>query len=166
MEYNVWEENFKKPEIKFPNEIAREMCNQLYSVTDKKVMAKVEKYKENFFDMNKSAPYMGLTAMDNFLKSRRIQDNLGEVSGNDKFTYELYLTGVKTVDYKYRFCFIENGVYPYPVKIALDAEIAKELEASTIIECKDEEEYVISLKKILTSKKMKGVIEGLMAINS
>ena len=166
MNNNVWKKDFKKSNVKFPNEIAIEFCNQLYNITEKKVMAKVEKYKDSFYDMNRTAPIISLASASNFLKSGKIDDYLGELSGSGSFTYELYLTGIKTTEYKYRFCFIENGVCPYPVEIAIDSDIAKELNCEKIIECKNEEEYKGILILVLNSKKMEEVIEGLMAINS
>jgi hypothetical protein len=165
MNNNVWKGSFKRLETKFPSEIAVEFCNQLYNLTDRKVIAKVEKYEDSFFDMNKVAPILNIANMSPLLKSGKIEENLGEISGNNRFTYELYLTGAKTTEYKYRFCFIENGVYPYPVKIAIDSNIANELQTEKIVECKNEEEYEKVLTAILNSKKMREVIEGLMTIN-
>ena len=42
----VWKNKFKNKEVKFPNDIAIEYCNQLYELTNKMVIAKVEKYEE------------------------------------------------------------------------------------------------------------------------
>lgn len=163
MNNEVWKSNFKRTEIKFPNSIATDYCNMLYDLTEHKVIAKVEKYKENIFNMN-SAYNIDLMNLD-FFNNKRIENNLGEVSKSQKFTYELYLTGTNTKEYKYRFAFIENGVYPYPVTLAIDLDIAKELQSEKIIECKSEDEYKSVLIQILNSNKMTEVIEGLMAIN-
>ena len=52
------------------------------------------------------------------------------------------------------------------MKIAIDTDIANELEKSSVVECVNEEEYKKLLIEILNSKKLTDVIEGLMAINS
>lgn len=158
----VWSANFKKKNIKFPRDIAVEYCNQLYEKTDKIVIAKVEKYDKNIEDMDFTFPIINLNPL---VKNSKVEEYLGEVSGNDKFTYELYLTGMNTPKYKYRFCFIENGICPYPVKIAIDTDIAVELGYETKISCENEDVYKEILIKILNSNKMKEVIEGLMTIN-
>ena len=162
----IWENKFKNKKVKFPNEIAIEYCNQLYELTNKMVIAKVEKYEKNIYDMDIAAPIAKLAGVSTWLRSTKADEYLGEISGSDRFTYELYLTGSNTPKYKYRFCFIENGVYPYPVKIIVDSDIAKELESETRINCESEIIYKEILIKILNSKKMNEVIEGLMTINS
>ncbi len=159
----VWNNKFEKKKVKFPKDIAMEYCNQLYGLTDKMVIAKVERYDKNIEDMDFTLPILDITPL---IKTSKVEEQLGEISGEDKFTYELYLTGKNTPKYKYRFCFIENGIYPYPVKIAMDIGIAKELECETKINCKNEEAYKEILIKILNSNKMKDVIEGLMTVNS
>ncbi len=162
----IWENKFKNKKVKFPNEIAIEYCNQLYELTNKMVIAKVEKYEKNIYDMDIAAPIANLAGVSTWLRTTKAEEYLGEISGSDRFTYELYLTGSNTPKYKYRFCFIENGVYPYPVKIIVDSDIAKELESETRINCESEIIYKETLIKILNSKKMNEVIEGLMTINS
>lgn len=162
----IWKKQFKNKEVKFPNEIAIEYCNQLYELTNKLVIAKVEKYDKNIDDMNTSSPLMSIASVSPLLRTTKTEQYLGEVSENDKFTYEMFLTGSNTTNYKYRFCFIENSVYPYPVKIVLDTDIASELEIDTRVNCNNEEEYIETLSLILNSKKMTEVIEGLMTINS
>lgn len=162
----IWKNQFKNKEVKFPNEIAMEYCNQLYELTNKLVIAKVEKYDKNIDDMNSYSPLMSIASVNPLLKTTKTEQYLGEVSGSDKFTYEMFLTGSNTPNYKYRFCFVENGVYPYPVKIVLDTDIASELEIDTRINCNNEEEYIETLSLILNSKKMTEVVEGLMTINS
>lgn len=158
----IWDKKFEKKDMQFPSDIAVEYCNQLYDMTDKLVIAKVEKYDKSIEEMNFTLPILNINPL---VKISKVEEHLGEVSGDDKFTYELYLTGKNTPKYKYRFCFIENGIYPYPVKIAMDTDIAKELEYETKISCENEETYKEILIKILKSNKMKEVIEGLMTIN-
>lgn len=166
MEEKIWKNEFKKKDVRFPKDIAIEYCNQLYVITDKKVIAKVEKYNKNFMDMNSNAPVFKVSSLNSLLESTKVEQFLGEVSGSDRFTYELYLTGKNTPNYKYRFCFIENGVYPYPVEVAIDNDIATELEIEAELTCVDEDAYKALLISILNSKKMKEVIEGLLTINS
>ena len=163
---NVWKNQFENKDVTYPNEIAIDYCNQLYELTNKLVIAKVEKYDKNIEDMNTVSPLMSIAIANPLLRTKNVEQYLGEVSESDKFTYEMYLTGSNTPNYKYRFCFIENGVYPYPVKIIVDNDIAKELVIDTRITCDTEETYKQTITIILNSAKMKEVIEGLMTINS
>lgn len=161
----VWKKEFKNSEKNLPNKMAKEFCNQLYDATNKKVMAKVEKYKTTIKDMSPKSSFDMIGSISPFFNSTTEQTFLGEVEGKSVFTYELYITGDKTPNYKYRFCFIEYGISGYPVKIAIDSEISKELEISNIISCSNEKEYKDVLIKILNSNKLTDVIESLMSIN-
>ena len=163
---NIWKNKFENANKKFPNQIALGFWHKLYDITNKKVIAKVEKYKVNINDMTEQSPLMNIAKINPLFSSTNVQDFLGEVDGKNKFTYELYLTGEKTSNYKYRFCFIEYSICAYPVTVAIDSDIAKELEMSEIVHCKDDSEYEKVLIAILNSKKMTEVIEGLMKINS
>lgn len=162
----IWKRKFENKEVKFPSDIATEYCNELYSLTNKLVIAKVEKYEKNIDELNTISPIVNFASATSFFKSKKAEEYLGEVSECGKFTYELYLTGTNTPKYKYRFCFVENGVYPYPAEIILDTDIADELECGTRIVCENEEVYKITLIKILNSKKITEVVEGLMTINA
>lgn len=161
----VWNKKFENRDVNFPNEIAKSYCDQLYEVTNKLVIAKVEKYSATLDSLDLSSALADL-ATSSLFKGSKAEELLGEVSGDDKFTYELYITGINTPNYKYRFCFIENGIYPYPVKIIMDTDIATELNEKTRIKCDNEEEFKAYLIKILKSKKLYDVISGLMTINS
>lgn len=161
----IWQKNFKNREVKFPNELATEYCNQLYDLTGNLVIAKVERYNKSISEMNAIAPIANLANATSLLIGKSAEHYLGEISGSSRFTYELYLTGVNTPKYKYRFCFIENGVYPYPVTVVLDSDIAKELKVETNLICENEAVYKEILRKVLNSNKMNEVIEGLMTIN-
>ena len=162
---NVWKKNYEELGKKLPNEIATEYCNQLYEITNKRVMAKVDIYNVNFDDMNTTTTVFDSIKSNVLFNMGNVQDFLGETDGNDKFTYELFITGATTSKYKYRFCFIEYGITMYPLKIAMDRDIAVELEKSEIVECKNQKEYSEQLISILNSQKLTSVIEGLMAVN-
>lgn len=158
---SVWKGNFEILKVIYPKDIAIEYCNQLYELTNKLVIAKVEKYRQSIADMNS----VGSINTTFSLISNKVEKHLGAVSKNSKFTYELYITGINTPRYKYRFCFIENDIYPYPVSIIIDADIAKELGCDTKIICKDEKKYKEVLINILNTNRLREVINGLMTIN-
>ena len=163
---SVWKGNFENSKVIYPKDIAIEYCNQLYELTNKLVIAKVEKYDQSIADMNSAAGALAnLTDFKSAFKATVVEDYLGEISKNNKFTYELYITGINTPKYKYRFCFVENDIYPYPVNIIIDSDIAKELGCSTRIICEDEKKYKDVLINILNTNKLREVINGLMTIN-
>ena len=165
MDRDIWKSTFKSKEGKLPNEIAKEICDELYDLTNNLVLAKVEKYDKTINSMNKNNSIISAVAMSTLVKSTTVQDYLGEIEGSGLFTFEIYLTGINTPEYKYRICFMENGAFPYPVDMAIDADIAEELNCEPIIRCNNEEEFINIIKLIVNSKKVKDVVEGLMTIN-
>lgn len=92
---------------------------------------------------------------------KKIKDN------SNKF--EFYITSKETPKYKYRVFFFEYGIEQYPIKITLeediDSEINKERDHKTY-EIENEEELTDMLGKVLNSKKINNVIEGLIQMNN
>lgn len=161
MEENVWKIKFNATMEETPSSIANKYCKQLYEMTDKKVMAKVEPVDMRFKDMSKIYTF---TWSKNYFEDD-IQAFLGETGEESKFTFELYITGAKTKSYKYRFCFIEYGIPAYPVSIALDKEIASELLLPEVCDCNNSDEFKRVFVKIINTNKLKNVIEGVMSVN-
>lgn len=165
----TWKNDFQEINSEYPNKIVLEYFKELYEITDKKIIAKLEIFEQNISDMNKPpAIFNSIMNITNIYdKGSSIQEKLGEVGEYNKFTYEMYITGNKITNYKFRFAFLEYGIVPYPVKIAVDIGIATELGyEKTIIECNNEEEFRKILESIFNSNRLTEIIKGLIVVNT
>lgn len=173
MESNVWKkaidgiEEVENINEKLPSEIVKEYCDQLEDVTDGRVMAKIGQYSHSIKDMTKEGVFSIFPNSKTYVTGEENpQDYLGIVDEESRFTYEIYITGSKTKNYKYRFCFIEFGIPAYPTDVIIDSDIADELQISTTYNIKNSDEFKNIFVKILNSNKITEVIKSLMAVNS
>lgn len=60
--------------------------------------------------------------------------------------------------------FIEYGFDFYPVLVALDEDIAKDLSIDTEIECKSQDDFTQMLREVLNSSKVETVINNLLSL--
>lgn len=159
-----WKKEYKSSGEKNPQNIVENICKQLSKNTEKRVLAKVELFNKSLKEMNKGN-YFSSLSRSALLKKELPQDELGEVGDNSKFTFEVYLTGIKTKNYKYRMFFLEYGAIYYPVQISLDRLIASDLNCEYEIRCKNEEELKETVKSIVSTDTVTDVIEGLLGVN-
>ena len=88
-------------------------------------------------------------------------------TGDDygRFSYEFFITSIFTPNYRFSVMQINHEIPYYPLEIKMDADIAKEAFNSYWIKtCKDEEEFIAALSKVINSKKVKDVISSLYAM--
>ena len=146
-----------------PEVIVEDYFKELSELTNGRVFGKVELFESCISTLtNEPKP-----VFDGVFKTKGSlpQDFLGFVGDNKIKTYELFITGKITNKYKYRFAFIEYEAFPYPVKLSLDRDIAAEINISENTQIYKEEEYRNIIINILNSKKITGVINGLLEIN-
>ena len=172
---NVWKKvitELKDVEIlreKLPSEVIKEYCDKLEDVTDGNVLAKIGQYSHTIKQMTAdNRPFQKfINEKITVKKNVTPQDYLGVIDDENRFTYEVYITGSKTKNYKYRFCFIEFGVPAYPVEIIIDDDIVDELGLQTTkLSINSVEELKTLFIKILNSNKITEVIKSLMAVNA
>lgn len=160
----LWNNSNFNDNVIFPKDIVSQYCKQLNEKTNGNVILEFESFEKTINEMTVIAPVFDLP-YNKMLTSKKPENKLGVVSESSRFNNELYLTGKKTDTYKYRICFIENGIYPYPTEIVIDEIIAKELNVGTRLTCDNSESFENVLINILSSKKVNEVIEGLYTIN-
>lgn len=96
-----------------------------------------------------------------------IQDSLGKL-GEADCKFECYLYTEDYTKYRYRMFFMRYGVAHYPVQFTLEESIARSIEGangSYIITCNRREDVEQLILKILTSKKVLGVMQELIRIS-
>lgn len=95
-----------------------------------------------------------------------IQNSLGKLGEEDKkFECFLYTSGY--TKYKYRMFFMKYGIANYPVQFTLEESIARSIQgpnSNYIVICNNREDVEDLIFKILTSKKVLGVMQELIRI--
>ena len=102
------------------------------------------------------------------VKKINAQTKLGEV-GEDRFTYEFFLTSKGTPDYKFRVLFMQYGITGYPVTVILEEGIADEINHSDegyTYSIQNRKKYEELLKLIFGSKRFGEILTKLMQLNS
>lgn len=168
---SLWEKDFTKiAEGKTPKGLLEEQCAELYELTNRKIIGRVERFegaiRDNPDSLKELAASIALTATN--IGGFSVQNILGEVSGNSAFKYEFYITSRDTPNYKYRAFFMEYGIDLYPLSLIVDEDIAEELGSAEdyIFLCESENEYLERIKRVLNSSKIYNVINALLLLNS
>ncbi len=95
-----------------------------------------------------------------------IQDSLGK-RGEENKRYECYLYTAGYDKYRYRMFFMQYGIANYPVQFTLEESIARNIQGTNsgyIFTCNKREEVEELVVKVLTSKKILGVMQELIRI--
>lgn len=157
--------NFSDVDVIIPEQVMRDVCDELNRITKGFVTGNVCEYEGNIESYDTLGMMASLAASLNAVTKVDIQDKLGAI-GDEIFKYELYLTASQIESYKYRILFISYGIAGYPVKVVLEQGIADELnnkedsEYIYILECKEEFEKL--LVNIFNSNIIKKVIQDLI----
>jgi len=154
-----------------PDEIVNEQCDFLREATQGRIVAKVANYNGPI------ASYTAPPLVHNFAKALAplymsqeqkfdIQDKLGEIGDDPSnyFTFEFFITSMKTPNYKFRIMFLRYGIGHYPVELVLDEDIAINIGMEEpSFSCDSMDEFKDYLAKILNSPKVQTVIKTLYA---
>ena len=160
MSESMWDITIKnKVDVITPDEIVEEQCRHLSTKTDGRVLGKVSRY---------DGPTIGYIynlsslALDPFKKKNiNSPDSLNEIDNDSRFAFDFSITSISTPHYKYRVMILVYELDCYPTAIDLDDDIASEIGMSPQIMCKSEEEFKITLRKILGSPKISRVVNFL-----
>ena len=159
---------------KTPYEYIKEQCEELYKLTNQRIIAKIVEYDGKY--KSSTGGYFvdlkSLSVSDVDIKyglqekeGYNVQTELGD--NGRKFVYEFFLTSLATPKYKYRIMFIAFNISIYPVEISVEKSITEELkmgESEFIV--RSEEEFLDILKEILQSRRVAEVINNLMNFDS
>jgi len=149
-----------------PDDIINIQCKLLEEATKGKIIAKVSSYDGPITSYVSRSPLsLSLSALSTSFEDSKIdiQESLGNVSKGD-FTFEFFITSPSTPNYKYRVLFLHYEIPFYPALVVLDDAIADELEIECDFKCDTQDTFERALERILSSKKIDGVISALLAL--
>lgn len=164
---NLWNRDFLPVDAKPADMIIQEQCDELFRITNGIIIGRVSRYDDAIHSYEVEGSFSQLAKVMTFGLNETfdIQDQLGELSGKELFTFEFYLTSKSTPDYKYRAFFIRYGLSIFPVEMVIDDDIAKEIRTDYNIICTDVVAFTKTLGEILNSDKIHDVITALLTVN-
>lgn len=159
---NFWKENYKVLGEHNPIELLKLICKQLSQKTSDKVYAEIseiETHIKDMYDLTSLADKMTI-----FTKpaNKKPKDQLGEKNDDSIKTYLISIKCKDFKEYAYKLFFIEFNFTMYPVKIAMDEDISRELNLEDVIEIENENDYIEIIRQILSSDKVTNIIQSLL----
>nr|MBR4281378.1 hypothetical protein [Clostridia bacterium] len=160
--------DFSEMDLTAPDQVAMEILAQLPEITHDIVCGNIEKYDGPVTSYKKVttslAEALGTITTETHVD---IQKSLGKL-GEREHKFECYLYTSAYTKYKYRMFFMKYGIAHYPVQFILEESIARSIQgvnANYIITCNKREEVEELMIKILSSKKVLGVMQELVRIS-
>ena len=159
--------DFTEMDMTAPNKVVEEILQQLPEDTNDIIHGRIEEYTghvTSYTTTTKSlAEALGSIGTEKHID---IQDSLGKL-GEIEEKFECYLYTSSYDEYKYRMFFMRYGVAIYPVQFTLEESIARSIQgpnSNYFVSCNNREEVEELVYKILTSKKILGVMQELIRI--
>ena len=162
--------DFTEMDMTAPNKVVEEILQQLPEDTNNIVHGRIVEYTGHVTSYTTANPSLILgEALTSIGTEKRIdiQDSLGKL-GETEEKFECYLYTSSYDEFKYRMFFMRYGVAIYPVRFTLEESIARSIQGSNsnyIVSCNNREEVEELVYKILTSKKILGVMQELIRIH-
>lgn len=163
--------DFTEMDMTAPNKVVEEILRQLPESTNNIIHGRIEKY---FGYVTSYTTTIAMTkslteALGSIGTEKRIdiQDSLGKL-GEKEEKYECYLYTSSYDEFKYRMFFMRYGAAIYPVQFTLEESIARSIQGSNsnyFVFCNNRGEVEELVYKILTSKKILGVMQELIRIH-
>ncbi|SUO03202.1 Uncharacterised protein [Faecalicoccus pleomorphus] len=118
--------NFNLLDTKKPEEVIRDLLQQISMATQNRIFGKIEEYTGEIESYTKSS-LTSMVSIASGLSGTKIdiQSELGELFPQ-RNKFEVYLSVSNMEYYKYRMMFIEYGSTAYPVKIVMNEDIYHE----------------------------------------
>jgi len=135
---NLWPESFEASEATPPKKILDEQSGLLPQLTGDMVSATV-------------------TEMDPI-------DAMMYTHEND-FSYQFFLLGKFLKNYKFKIFDFSHSISIYPINVSIDEEIAKELGLDVNIHPESEEEFVVLIRRVFGSNRLKKVIGSIIQLS-
>ena len=144
-----------------PEDLIKSQFDILQEQTEGAVIGRVEKFDKSVDELLSSTTTAALESMQTMM-TPQAQSYLGETKDVSGLTFEVYLAARKIPNYKYRFMFVQHGVSPYPTKIVIEKAIAEQVGMDrTVFKCDSEEEFIQSLKLVLSSDRVMTIVSRL-----
>lgn len=118
--------NFNLLDTKKPEEVIRDLLQQISDATQNRILGKIEKYSGQIESYTKSSMNSMVRLASGLSETKiDIQSQLGEISPQSN-RFEVYLSVFNMEHYKYRMMFIGYESTAYPVKIVMNEDIYHE----------------------------------------
>lgn len=157
--------DFSEIDLTAPDKVVEEILAQLPENTQNIILGSIVPYDGHVTSYTTTKTSIA-EALGTLTTEKRvdIQDSLGKRGEEDKkFECFLYTSGY--TKYKYRMFFMKYGIANYPVQFTLEESITRSIQESNyIITCDSRNEVEELIQKILTSKKILGVMQELIRI--
>jgi len=159
--------DFSDIDLTAPNKVVEEILVQLPKDTQNIISGSVIEYEGHVTSYLTTRTSLA-EALGTITTEKRvdIQDSLGK-QGEECKKFECFLYTSGYTKYKYRMFFMQYGIANYPVHFTLEESIAQSIQGSNsnyIVTCNSREEVEDLIIKILTSKKVLGVMQELIRI--
>lgn len=159
--------DFSEVDLTAPDKVVEEILSQLPEDTQNIISGSIVEYGGHVTSYTTTRTSLAET-LGTITTEKRvdIQDSLGKFGEEDKrFECFLYTSGY--TKYKYRMFFMRYGIANYPVQFTLEESISRSIQGtnhSYIVICNKRDEVEDLILKILTSKKVLGVMQELIRI--
>ena len=160
--------DFTEIDLTAPDKVVEEILAQLPEDTQSIIFGSIVAYDGQVTSYTTTRTSLA-EAIGTITTEKRvdIQDSLGKRGEEDKkFECFLYTSGY--TKYKYRMFFMKYGIAHYPVQFTLEESIARSIQGTNsnyIVTCNNREEVEELILKILTYKKILGVMQELIRIH-
>ena len=159
--------DYSEPDLTAPDKVVEEILAQLPENTQNIISGNIVEYDGHVTSYTQTTTRSSLAnALASITTEKRIdiQDSLGKRGGEDK-KFECFLYTAGFTKYKYRMFFMKYGIANYPVQFTLEESISRSIQgANYIVTCNKRDEVEDLILKILTSKKVLGVMQELIRV--
>ena len=158
--------DFSEIDMTAPDKVIEEILLQLPKETQNVIYGTITPYEGPVASYSTRAALAAALATINTETKVNIQDSLGKC-GEENSKFECFLYTPSFTKYKYRMFFMKYGIANYPVQFTLEESIAQSIygnNSSYTIVCDNRKEVEELLVKILTSKKILGVMQELVRV--
>ena len=159
--------NFSEIDLTAPDKVIEEILAQLPEDTQNIIFGSIVKYDGHVTSYTKTNISL-VEALGQVSTEKRvdIQNSLGK-QGEEEKKFECFLYTSGYTKYKYRMFFMKYGIANYPVQFTLEESISRSVQgpnSNYIVTCNKRDEVEDLILKILTSKKVLGVMQELIRI--
>lgn len=160
--------DFTEIDLTAPDKVVEEILAQLPENTQNIISGSIVPYNGHVTSYTTTRTSLA-EAIGTITTEKRvdIQNSLGKQGEEDK-KFECFLYTSEYTKYKYRMFFMKYGIANYPVQFTLEESIARSVQsgnANYIVTCNNRGEVEDLVVKILTSKKVLGVMQELIRIH-
>lgn len=161
--------DFSEVDMTAPDKVIEGILAQLPQVTQNIISGSIVNYNghvTSYTTTSSLAEVMGTIGTISTEKRIDIQDSLGKL-GEEEKKFECFLYTSGYTKYRYRMFFMKYGIANYPVQFTLEESISRSVQgpnSNYIVTCNKRSEVEDLILKILTSKKVLGVMQELIRI--